>query len=158
MTMMHDHEAMSKRDKEMIPLVLIRAMFGLALLSLLVVAWARFTDRPLVGQPPVSDIAQEMTLSFERAGRTSGSGSVSVTDADGTLLVTSDQEKKGFIEVIWRVVERKRMLAGVEDNPSLRLVRFENDRLAILDEASDFTIHLTGYGPDNVAAFATLLP
>jgi putative photosynthetic complex assembly protein len=158
MTMMHDHKAMSKRDKEMIPMVLVRAMFGLALFSLILVAWARFTDRSLVGQPPISEVAQEITLNFARTGAAGGSGSVRVTDADGAFLVASDQERKGFVEVIWRVVERKRMLAGVEGNPPLRLVRFENNRLAILDDASAFTIHLTGYGPDNVAAFATLLP
>lgn len=158
MTMMHDHKAMAKRDKEMIPTVLVRAMFGLALLTLLLVAWARFTDRPLMATPPIVPIATEVTLNFERASITGGSGSVTIRDANGAALVTSSDEKKGFVEVIWRVVERKRMLAKVEGNPPLRIVRYEDRRIAIIDEASNFTVQLTGYGPDNVAAFATLLP
>lgn len=147
-------QKLAERDKEMIPLVLIRAMFALALFSLVLVAYARFTDRPLVGIPPAGEIVAETPFTFEHFP----SGEVHVIGLDGSVLASSRDDRSGFIEVIWRVQDRARMLAAYEGDAPSKVVRFDTGRVAIIDTAISKQIELSGYGSDNVAAFASLLP
>lgn len=149
-----EQQKLGKRDKEMIPLVLVRAMFGLAILSVIIVAFARLTDRPLVGvasEPPI--IAEKAIMFTPGTDR----GSFVVTDLDGKTLVTSSDHLAGFIGVIGQVLDRKRMLAGVESDTPIRVVRREDGRIDIVDDAAKFTVELMGYGQDNVRVFANLL-
>ena len=41
-----------ERDREMVPTILVRAMFVLCVSVLIIVAYARLTDRPLEAMPP----------------------------------------------------------------------------------------------------------
>lgn len=147
-------QKLAERDKEMIPLVLIRAMFALAMFSLILVAYARLTDRPLVGVPPSGKVVAETVFTFEHFP----SGEVHVIGEDGATLASSRDDRSGFIEVIWRVQDRARMLAHYTGDAPVKVVRFDTGRLAIIDTAIDKQIELSGYGADNVAAFASLLP
>ncbi|WP_147127647.1 photosynthetic complex assembly protein PuhC [Shimia ponticola] len=153
-TLEAEQQKLGKRDKEMIPLVLVRAMFGLALLSVIIVAIARFTDRPLVGVASLPPVVAEKAILFTPG---QDRGSYIVTDLDGKTLVTSSDHLAGFIGVMGQVLDRKRMLAGVEDGTPLRVVRRENGRIDIVDDAANFTVELMGYGADNVRVFANLL-
>ena len=154
MTALTPEQKLAERDKEMIPLVLIRAMFALAMFSLVLVAYARITDRPLVGTPPVATIVAQTTFTLERFD----SGEVIVLDESGVQIASSRDERAGFIEVIWRVADRARMLAKADPNAALKVVQYDNRRIAIIDTATNRIIELSGYGADNVAAFASLLP
>ena len=153
-TIEHEQQKLGKRDKEMIPLVLIRAMFGLAVISVLLVAVARLTDRPLVGVAPDLPIVEEKTVIFTPGVER---GSYVVTDDAGATLVTSSDDMAGFIGVMGQVLDRKRMLNKVDPLTPVRIVRRDNGRIDIVDDASNFTVELMGYGADNVAAFANLL-
>lgn len=154
MKVLTPEQKLAERDKEMIPLVLIRAMFALALFSLVLVAYARLTDRPLVGVPPSGQIVSETVFTFEHFP----SGEVQVIGTDGSILASSRDERAGFIEVIWRVQDRARMLAAYQGDAPVKVVRFDTGRIAIIDTAIDQQVELSGYGADNVAAFASLLP
>ncbi|MEM6939759.1 MAG: photosynthetic complex assembly protein PuhC [Pseudomonadota bacterium] len=144
---------MKMRDREMVPRVLVVAMFGLMAASLAIVAFARLTDQPLRGVPAASPVVQEKAITLTGARR----APVIATDESGAEIGASNRDSAGFIDVIWNSIARERMLNRVDGNPPLRLVRRANGHVAILDPATDWSIELIGYGDNNVAAFARLL-
>lgn len=153
-TLAEQQQKLAKRDKEMIPLVLVRLMFGLALVSVALVAFARYTDRPLVGvptQPPV--VAERVVYLMPGAER----GSYVVTDEAGQKLVASNDHKAGFVGAVGQALERHRKVTRTDMGAPLTLLRRDTGRIDIVDEATGFSIELHGYGPDNVAVFAALL-
>ncbi|MFK7837178.1 MAG: photosynthetic complex assembly protein PuhC [Sulfitobacter sp.] len=144
---------MKMRDREMVPRVLVIAMFGLMAASLAIVAFARLTDQPLRGVPAQSAVVVERQITLEGSRNTG----VRVLDPAGAEIAFSQEDKAGFIDVIWVAVARERKVQGVSGNPPLTLVRRENGHTAIIDPATNWSIELIGYGADNVAAFARLL-
>jgi putative photosynthetic complex assembly protein len=145
---------MRARDREMVPLMLVRAMFGLMAASLILVFAARLTDRPLVGVPVRAPVVAEATVFLEG----DRNGEVTVRDVAGNVVARSNEDKNGFIGVLWRAMARERMLQGLPDDAPVRAVRRGDGTIAVVDTASDWSVELVGYGPDNIAAFAKLIP
>jgi putative photosynthetic complex assembly protein len=145
-----------ERDKEMIPSILIRAMFMLCVCVLLIVAYARLTDRPLEAMPPSLEQAPVVT---ERTIRIFGQmdGSARVLNVDGTVIATLSPEEGGFVAGIYRVLERERGAVGLDASEPIRLVRFSDGRIGLRDDYTDFRAELFGFGADNEAVFARLL-
>lgn len=146
---------MKHRDREMVPKVLVRAMFALMFISVALVAIARWTDMPLRGVAPDSPIVAERMITLQ--GSENRADGVAVLDEAGSQIAHSTLNKSGFIDVISASIARERAVAGVTTNDPLRLVRRENGHTAILDPATGWSIELIGYGADNVAAFARLI-
>ena len=144
---------MKMRDREMVPRVLVVAMFALMAASLAIVIFARVTDQPLRGVPAASAVVKETAITLQGT-RNDG---VRILDASGTEIAFSEENRAGFIDVIWVAIKRTRKLEGITANSPLRLVRRENGHTAIIDPATGWSIELIGYGADNVAAFARLL-
>ena len=145
-------EQMKMRDRDLVPRALVRAMFGLMLGSVALVAYAQLSGHPDVGvlqEAPVVE-SREVTLVAH------GLGTYDVM-AEGTRLAGTDDALGGFYGVIGRILDRRRMLHGADQSAPIEVVRRENGHIAILDSQTDFTIELIGYGADNVAAFARLL-
>ena len=142
-----------RRSPEKIPKALIRAMFGLVLLCLLLVSWARLTDRPLEAKPADGAIAAERDIVV--IGHLSGAARV--FSPDGTLIADLPMDKGGFVAGVWRAIERERRAAGVALDAPVRLMRFEAGGLALRDELTGWRAELIGFGPDNAAVFARLL-
>ncbi|SEP67598.1 putative photosynthetic complex assembly protein [Loktanella sp. DSM 29012] len=140
-------------DVEMVPRLLVVAMFGLMLITLSIAFFARTTDAPLVGVVPASPIVQSVDVALigDR------NGAYSVIGADGTVLAVSDRDKAGFIGVIGRVVARKRDTTGLPLDAPVQVVRRADGIVAIIDPLTQMDVPLMGYGQDNVAAFARLL-
>jgi len=140
----------------MIPTMLVRAMFVLCICVLIIVAYARLTDRPLEAMPPS---VQEVPIAQERLIRIYGSmdGSARVMDLDGTVIATLDETQGGFIAGVYRVLERNRAPMGMEGSDPIRLVRYSDGRLSLRDDFTDFRAELLGFGADNERAFARLL-
>ncbi len=145
---------MKMRDRDMVPRVLVIAMFGLMAASLAIVAFAQLTDQPQRGVPAPSAIVAERMITLD-GNRNEG---VRVLDTSGAEIAFSQTDRNGFIDVIWVGIMRERKVQGVTGNPPLALVRRENGHTAIIDPATDWSIELIGYGADNIAAFAKLLP
>lgn len=141
---------MRERDRDMVPLVLVRAMFGLMLLSLGIVAWAQWADVPNRGVLIEAPVVVERTLTL----RGERDGIYEVLDEGGAVIARSSDPLAGFIGVIGRIVERRRLVDRIEGNPPIRVVRRENGNVAVIDDAAGQVIELIGYGADNVAAFA----
>lgn len=144
------------RDKEMVPVVLVRAMFILCVCVLIIVTYARLTDRPLSAMPPSVD---EVPVVMERSIRIYGemSGAARVFDANGTLIADFTPEEGGFVAGIFRVLERERGAVGADASDPIRLVRFADGRVSLRDPLTDFRAELVGFGADNEAVFARLL-
>jgi putative photosynthetic complex assembly protein len=144
------------RDKEMVPTVLVRAMFILCVCVLIIVSYARLTDRPLSAMPPT---VEDVPVVTDRYIRIYGelNGSARVFDADGSLIASFSPEEGGFIAGVYRVLERERGAVGADASDPIRLVRFADGRVSLRDDITDFRAELVGFGADNEAAFARLL-
>lgn len=147
------HAAMRKRDKEMIPRALLRAMLVLALASLAIVTFAVVTDRPLVGQPKPAEVLAERSLTLDGTRL----GAVTVHDADGTLLADYGPREAGFISVIWRGLDRERLKHGIAGNPPVTIRRLANGRLSLHDPATAWRVELAYFGDANADRFAALI-
>jgi putative photosynthetic complex assembly protein len=138
-------------EREMIPRALLWAMLGLALSALAITGFATLTNRPHVGQPAPSKVVAEKLVILE--GRSAQA--VTVYAADGTLI--ADMDHGGFITVIQNAIQRARTVARVEGNPPIRIVRYDNGRLAAEDPETGASIELYAFGADNKAAVERLL-
>lgn len=141
------------RDREMIPPVLLKAMAILALSSLAITTYAVLTDRPLVGQPIPAPEVQSRTIVLDGHR----DGSVIVKTGEGAVLADLGADEAGFVSVIWRGMNRTRMLHGVEETLPLRLVEFENGRLSIFDDVTGWSVELGSFGDLNRATFEEIL-
>lgn len=153
---MTPEQKLVQRDKEMVPTILVRAMFVLCVCVLIIVSYARITDRPLAAQPPS---VEEVPVVQERLIRLFGrmDGSARVMDIDGNVIATLSETEGGFIAGIYRVLERERGAVGLSGTEPIRLVRFSDGRLGLRDDLTDFRAELVGFGADNERAFARLL-
>jgi putative photosynthetic complex assembly protein len=141
---------MRHRDRDMVPKVLVQAMFGLMIASVALVAYDQWSGRPQEGVLAPSPMVREaaIILTGDR------NGTYTVTDATGAVLARSSDPLSGFIGAVGRGIDRQRHLAGVEGNPPVRVVLRADGLIAIADDATGNEISLLGNGADNVAAFA----
>ncbi|MGY6694480.1 MAG: photosynthetic complex assembly protein PuhC [Roseinatronobacter sp.] len=141
-----------RRDNnDMIPIGLVRAMFGLAAASLALVVFASLTGREQVAIPAPAPIAQEWTIRLVG----NDAQAVTVLDAEGNLI--ADMDHGGFVTVIQNGLMTMRRRHGIDAGLPLQIVLFENGRLAAIDPLTDFRVELTQFGSDNQAAFERLL-
>jgi putative photosynthetic complex assembly protein len=147
------HPELVNRDREMIPPVLLKAMAMLALTSLALVTYAVLTDRPLTGVPqPAPEVASRVIALDGHVD-----GSVIVLDEAGAVLSDLGPDEAGFVSVVWRAMNRERMLHGVAETAPLRLVEMENGRLTVFDDETGWSVELGSFGQANRAAFERLL-
>lgn len=138
-------------DREMIPMALIRAMFGLALASVAIVAFAVWTGREPVGQPKPAEVVARMDLVLIGGG----AKAVTVARPDGTVL--ADLDHGGFITVIQNGLQTARRRHGIDPALPVELVDYANGRLAIHDPVTGWSVELHAFGGDNEAAFRRLM-
>lgn len=147
------HPRIHAPERELVPRILVRAMFGLVALCLVMVSFAVWTGRPITSTPPQSEITRDRVL-FIKGDM---SGAAKVLAADGTLIADLSPEDGGFVSGVWRVLQRERTNARVELDGPIRLVRQANGRVAIFDPSTGWNADLMGFGKDNAVAFARLL-
>ncbi|PTE12976.1 photosynthetic complex assembly protein PuhC [Pseudogemmobacter blasticus] len=143
--------ALRSQQKEMIPAVLLRAMFGIALASLVMVSYAVYTGREKVGQPEASAVVREKWIVLEGKD----AKHVVVRDTNGNVLV--DLPEGGFITVIQSGVHTERRKKGADQTKPVRIVEYANGRLAAEDPETGWSVELYAFGADNKAAFQKLL-
>lgn len=141
-------------QREIISRRLLRAMGLLVAASLLLVTYARVTDRPLEAMPADGPIARERAIEI---ASDSVSGAAKIYDASGELIADLGPTQGGFIAGVWRAVVFERQKAGVDHNAPVLLVQFDDGRLALRDDLAGTRFELIGFGRDNAAAFARLL-
>jgi len=141
---------MRHRDIHMVPRILVQAMFGLMFASVALVAFEQLSGRPNEGVLIEAPVIREVTITLTGDVR----GNYTVTDAQGVVIARSNDELSGFIGVIGRVFDRKRLVEGVQGNPPVRVVLRDNGNVGIIDDSTGLLTELIGYGKDNIAAFA----
>ncbi|MCR9147643.1 MAG: photosynthetic complex assembly protein PuhC [Rhodobacteraceae bacterium] len=141
------------RDKELVPRMLVRAMFGMVAIVLALVTVAKLTDYPVAAMPPRGDISasRDIVLSGDMAGR------AQVSALDGTVIADLTPEQGGFISGVYRVIARERTKHGVAVEGPVTLIRYETGRISIQDPSTGWSADLMGFGADNARAFARLL-
>ncbi len=144
---------MRHADKELVPRFIVRAIFGLMLATVSLVAWAQLTNQPKTGVLIEAPVVQELSFTFVG----DRSGTYQMFDLDGQLVASSTDDMAGFIGVMGRSIERVRMVRNIPLDTPLRVVRRDNGHIAIIDDATGMVTELIGYGDDNVAAFARLV-
>lgn len=140
-------------ERELVPRLFVRAMFGMVMICLIMVAAYRWMDGPVQYSAPQAPIVIEKTLFLEGAM----SGAAKVFSEDGTLIAEYSPEEGGFISGMWRVLQRERTKARVDLNGPVIVRARENNRLEIFDPSTGWGADLMGFGADNSAAFARLL-
>ena len=152
-----NHRRLAKRDKEMVPTLLVRAMMALCVCALVIVAYARLTDRPLEAMPVLADdapILAERLIVLDADGTT---GAATVRDADGALIADLDPARGGFVAGVHRALAFERGRRGVSMTEPVRLVLYEGGQLSLRDPATGWRAELIGFGAQNADAFARLL-
>jgi putative photosynthetic complex assembly protein len=139
------------RDKDMIPRALLWAMVALAMSSLAITAFAVLTDRPPVAQPQAAEVERERWIVLEGHG----AKAVTVRDVDGAVL--ADLAHGGFVTVIQNGLQTERKKHSVDPLRPVRIVEYQNGRLAVEDPDTGWSVELYAFGGDNKAAFERLL-
>lgn len=148
------HRLQRGQNREKVPRILLRAITGLVVLVLVLVAWARLAGVPPAAMPPDLPIVQERQIVL--FGGTDGSASV--LQPNGTVIARFDTDQGGFIAGVQRSLARQRMAIGADPTAPVRLVRFSDGHLGLRDDVTGWRVELIGFGRDNTAAFARLLP
>jgi putative photosynthetic complex assembly protein len=138
---------------ELVPRIMVRAMFALVMSTLAIATYARVTDRPLVATPPEGEvvISRQIVLDGDMAGR------ATVTSPEGEMIADLTPEEGGFISGVYRVIHRERLKHGVDQTLPLVLLQRDTGRLEIHDPETGWRADLMGFGADNARAFARLL-
>jgi putative photosynthetic complex assembly protein len=139
------------REKEMVPRTLLWAMFALAMSSLAITTFAVLTDRPPEAQPQPAEVLRERWVVLEGHG----AKAVTVRETDGSVLL--DMAHGGFVTVIQNGLQTERKKHDVDPLNPVRIVEYQNGRLAVEDPDTGWSVELYAFGSDNKAAFERLL-
>ncbi len=140
-------------EERVIPLMMVRAMFGLVICVLAIVTVAVLSGRPVTSTPPESPVTHTRVLFLDG----DMSGAASVRAEDGTMIADLSPEEGGFVSGVWRVLQRERTKHRVALDGPVELMRHENGRFTISDPSTGWRADLMGFGRDNARAFAKLL-
>lgn len=140
-------------DRELVPRIMVRMMFGMVMLCLILVSAHVWTGQPKESVPPQSPVVMERTLLL--TGAMSGAARVSLTD--GTVIADLSPEEGGFLSGVWRVLQRERTKARTALDGPIVVRAYENGRMSVTDPSTGWSADLMGFGQDNAAAFAKLL-
>ena len=140
-----------KRQSDMVPRILLRAMVALALSALAITSFAVLTGREPAAQPESSAVVRDRWLILEGHS----AKAVTVRTPDGEVLI--DLPHGGFVTVVQSGLATERRKHAVDPLRPVRLVEYANGRLAIEDPDTGWSIELYAFGGDNKAAFERLL-
>jgi putative photosynthetic complex assembly protein len=139
------------RDREMVPRLLLKGMLALALSTLAITSFAVLTGREPSAQPAPSTPVRELWVILDGHD----AQAVTVRRVDGSLLV--DLAHGGFVTVIQNGLATERRKHGMDPLLPVRIVEYENGRLAVEDPETGWSIELYAFGDQNKAAFERLL-
>ncbi|WP_300038301.1 photosynthetic complex assembly protein PuhC [uncultured Roseobacter sp.] len=141
------------KPEELVPLILVRVMFGLVGLILVIVSIATFTGREPDSQPPAGAIIAQRAIHLSG----DASGAARVLDETGTVIADFASDKGGFVAGIERVIARERGKSGADTTAPVLLQLREGNRLSLNDPVTGWSAELMGFGASNTRTFARLL-
>lgn len=138
---------------QIVPRVLLRAMAGLVLATVLMVSYAVVTDRPHEAQIHTADVVRDLLIEIKARP----DGGTIITAMDGSILADTPSNQSGFISVVRNALAFERKRHGVTENPPVHLIRFADGRIGLRDDATGWKINLIGFGQDNSAAWRKII-
>ena len=141
------------KPDEIVPRILVRAMFGLVALVLVIVSIATLAGRPPDATPPDAPVIAERAIYLSG----DASGAARVLDATGTVIADFAPDQGGFVAGVERVLARVRAQAGTDPHAPVLLQLREGNRLSLTDPATGWSAELMGFGASNTRVFARLL-
>jgi putative photosynthetic complex assembly protein len=147
----HPSPTYKSREKEMVPRVLLWAMFALAMSALALTTFAVVTDRPPEAEPQAAEVIRDRWIVLEGHG----AKAVTVRETDGAVLL--DMAHGGFVTVVQNALQTERKKHDVDPLNPVRIVEYANGRLAVEDPDTGWSVELYAFGSDNKAAFERLL-
>ncbi len=144
--MAHEHDTH-------VPKIALIAAAVLMIFSICIAVAARqgliAREQPLVAAP-----LEERALLFKDRRQ----GGIEVIAADtGQVVAVFEPGTNGFARSVMRGLARARQHRGHGAEQPFRLVRFDDGRLTLIDEATGRTVELVSFGPTNLGVFARLL-
>ena len=140
------------KQLEIIPKRFVQALVILVIFVLISVFTFRLLDLPLFGVAPKAKILQEITLEFVERNRFD----VVVIDKYGKVRAKSSDGFNGFLGVVFNAIKRERIKKDVEGDNFLRIVQYENGRIAVIDDWTGMTIQVNSFGNKNLEVFRLL--
>lgn len=121
--------------------------------SLVVATTAKLTGIGRVSLPEAEIVAIRELRFLDRPD-----GSVAVVDpAEDAVVEVLPAGTNGFLRGVLRGLARDRKLAGLDDGPPFRLIRWTDGRLSLDDPATGRRVDLGAFGQGNAQAFARLV-
>jgi putative photosynthetic complex assembly protein len=136
---------------EILPKKFLQFCLCIVLAVLFLVFFLKYIDYPRTGIPPQSIILEEKALKFVSLGRRN----VSVFEGE-KLVARSSFPNQGFLGVVYNAVERERIKKRISGKGLLRLVRYANGRLVLIDDSTELEIQLNSFGLKNAEVFGSL--
>ncbi|KAA5804029.1 phosphonate-binding protein [Alkalicaulis satelles] len=144
---------MSQSRQEIIHQRAVFAMCVLVVATMIIAAFAQWTGAG-ARYAPGDDPVFSAELLFDDGAR----GLVTVNNAaNGARLIEYGENEGVFVRGVMRTVARQRRMRGLGRETPVRLARFEDGQLWLIDPASGVNIYLNAFGPDNRDAFDDLL-
>lgn len=126
---------------------------GLLMAVVVIAGYSSFEGTSSSAHLESAEILQERILNVDG----NIAGAAEITDENGVLIADYASGEAVFITTIGRVIERQRIQKGVPLDGPIHLRKRAPNRLSVYDPATEAEIRLSGFGQDNIAAFAALL-
>ena len=137
---------------EIVPKRFIQAIAVLILTVLVSVFVFRLMEYPLMGVAPKAQIVEEISITFVERNRFD----VVVTDKYGEVLAESKDGRNGFLGVVFNAVKRERIKKRLTGDNILRMVRYDNGRISVVDDLTGMVIQVNSFGVKNLKVFDSL--
>ena len=140
------------KSSEIVPKRFLQIVGALVFTVLIAVFIFRLMDFPLAGVAPKAKIEHEISLNFIERNRFD----VTVLDKYGEVLAESTDGVNGFLGVVFNAIKRERIKKRVVGDNVLRMVKYENGRIAVIDDWTGMEIQINSFGMKNVEVFSFL--
>ena len=140
------------KSPEIVPKRFLQGIGILIFTVLISVFIFRLMDFPLVGVTPKAKIVREIPLDFIERNRFD----VAILDKYGKVLAESTDGNNGFLGVVFNAIKRERIKKRVVGDNVLRMVEYENGRIAVIDDWTGMEIQINSFGMKNLEVFSFL--
>ena len=142
------------RSSHQVPPLPLALGFGLALLTLALVAGARLTGFTPEQTLPGASVVDSRLLRFVQES----DGGVTVIDGEtGLAIADAPPGAEGFLKGALRGLMRIRMGEQTPHGAPYRLQRLANGQLMLIDTSTGVSLDLNAYGRSNAAVFGEFL-
>ena len=133
-------------QQDIMPKRFLQGLGFLITFTLISVFLFKMLDFPLLGVAPKANIVHEIKVEFEEQSRFD----VAVRDKYGKIIAESTDGKNGFLGVLFNAVKRERIKKRIKGDNILRLVQYDNGRIALIDDWTGMEIQVNSFGGQNL--------